>query len=116
MLKGGKIFWFKSEKLDPESIPRGCVDVRVVPSADVRPLCACAFAEERKEFGSFKPLNLTQRDPIRALLQVGKCLSVKGAEDAINKACAFEVRAISELCSLTLVSSQVKALHDRPAE
>lgn len=31
--------------------------------------------------------------------QVGKCLSVKGAEDAINKACAFEV------CSTTSQTS-----------
>lgn len=48
VLKAGKIFWFKSEQLDPSCEPRGAIDV-------------------------------------------SKCLSVKGAEDAINKPFAFEV-------------------------
>lgn len=48
ILKAGKIFWFKSEQIDPTSVPRGVIDV-------------------------------------------SKCLSVKGAEDTINKPCAFEI-------------------------
>lgn len=48
VLKQGKIFWFKSDAVTPESIPRGVVDVN-------------------------------------------KCLSIKGAEDTINKPFAFEI-------------------------
>eukprot|EP00803_Ostreobium_quekettii_P000874 evm.model.scf_2320.1 EVM.evm.TU.scf_2320.1 scf_2320:828-2762(+) len=48
VLKQGKIFWFKSEILNSESIPRG-----VIP--------------------------------------VNTCLSIKGAEDTLNKPHAFEI-------------------------
>jgi hypothetical protein len=48
VLKQGKIFWFKSDVVTPDSVPRGVIDVN-------------------------------------------KCLSIKGAEDTINKAFAFEI-------------------------
>lgn len=48
VLKQGKIFWFKSDVVTPDSVPRGVVEVK-------------------------------------------KCLSIKGAEDIINKPHAFEV-------------------------
>mmetsp|Transcript_28886 Transcript_28886/g.53073 ORF Transcript_28886/g.53073 Transcript_28886/m.53073 type:complete len:137 (-) Transcript_28886:749-1159(-) len=48
VMKGGKIFWFKSEIVTPDSIPRGVIDVN-------------------------------------------NCLSIKGAEDTINKPYAFEI-------------------------
>mmetsp|Transcript_19682 Transcript_19682/g.35142 ORF Transcript_19682/g.35142 Transcript_19682/m.35142 type:complete len:133 (-) Transcript_19682:292-690(-) len=48
VLKQGKIFWFKSDVVTPDSVPRGVIEVR-------------------------------------------SCLSIKGAEDAINKPHAFEV-------------------------
>jgi len=48
VLKQGKIFWFKSDIVTPDSVPRGVIEVR-------------------------------------------KCLSIKGAEDAINKPHAFEI-------------------------
>lgn len=47
-MKQGKIFWFKSDVVTPDSIPRGVIDVN-------------------------------------------KCLSIKGAEDTINKPYAFEI-------------------------
>ncbi|KAG2491125.1 hypothetical protein HYH03_010569 [Edaphochlamys debaryana] len=53
VMKQGKIFWFKSEVVTPDSIPRGVVDVN-------------------------------------------KCLSIKGAEDTINKANAFEISTQTE--------------------
>eukprot|EP00891_Asterochloris_glomerata_P007668 jgi/Astpho2/7668/Aster-02550 len=48
ILKQGKIFWFKSDVVTPDSIPRG-------------------------------------------VIEVNKCLSIKGAEDTINKPHAFEL-------------------------
>lgn len=48
ILKDGKIFWFKSDIIGPNTQPRGIVEVN-------------------------------------------KCLSIKGAEDAINKPHAFEI-------------------------
>ncbi|KAK9811317.1 hypothetical protein WJX72_001679 [[Myrmecia] bisecta] len=48
VLKEGKIFWFKSDIVTPDSTPRG-------------------------------------------VIEVGRCLSIKGAEDAINKPHAFEI-------------------------
>jgi hypothetical protein len=48
VLKQGKIFWFKSDIVTPDSVPRGVIEVK-------------------------------------------KCLSIKGAEDTINKPHAFEV-------------------------
>eukprot|EP00877_Chromochloris_zofingiensis_P002787 jgi/Chrzof1/12509/Cz06g36250.t1 len=48
VLKQGKIFWFKSDVVTPDSVPRGVIEVK-------------------------------------------KCLSIKGAEDAINKPHAFEI-------------------------
>mmetsp|Transcript_3204 Transcript_3204/g.5507 ORF Transcript_3204/g.5507 Transcript_3204/m.5507 type:complete len:148 (+) Transcript_3204:96-539(+) len=53
VLKGGKIFWFKSNVVTQESVPRGCIDVN-------------------------------------------KCLSIKGAEDTINKPCSFEISTHTE--------------------
>mmetsp|Transcript_16907 Transcript_16907/g.46670 ORF Transcript_16907/g.46670 Transcript_16907/m.46670 type:complete len:145 (+) Transcript_16907:1360-1794(+) len=53
VLKQGKIFWFKSDVLTPETIPRGVIDVN-------------------------------------------KCLSIKGAEDTINKPFAFEISTHAE--------------------
>lgn len=48
VLKQGKIFWFKSDVITPDSIPRG-------------------------------------------VIEVNRCLSIKGAEDVINKPFAFEI-------------------------
>lgn len=48
VLKQGKIFWFKSDVITPDSVPRG-------------------------------------------VIEVNRCLSIKGAEDAINKPFAFEI-------------------------
>ncbi|KAI8464766.1 MAG: PH-domain-containing protein [Monoraphidium minutum] len=48
VLKQGKIFWFKSDVVTPDSVPRGVIEVK-------------------------------------------KCLSIKGAEDTINKPHAFEI-------------------------
>jgi len=52
-LKQGKIFWFKSEVVTPDAVPRGVIDVN-------------------------------------------KCLSIKGAEDTINKPFAFEISTQTE--------------------
>jgi len=52
-LKQGKIFWFKSDNVNQESVPRGVIDVN-------------------------------------------KCLSIKGAEDTINKPFAFEISTHTE--------------------
>lgn len=48
VLKDGKIFWFKTDIVNPDTVPRG-------------------------------------------IIEVNKCLSIKGAEDAINKPHAFEI-------------------------
>jgi PH domain len=48
ILKDGKIFWFKSDAVGPDSVPRGVIDVN-------------------------------------------RCLSVKGAEDALGRPHAFEI-------------------------
>mmetsp|Transcript_9831 Transcript_9831/g.24513 ORF Transcript_9831/g.24513 Transcript_9831/m.24513 type:complete len:140 (-) Transcript_9831:487-906(-) len=53
VLKQGKIFWFKSEVVTPDAVPRGVIDVN-------------------------------------------KCLSIKGAEDTINKPFAFEISTQTE--------------------
>ncbi|GAX78029.1 hypothetical protein CEUSTIGMA_g5471.t1 [Chlamydomonas eustigma] len=53
ILKQGKIFWFKTDAVTQETIPRGMIDIN-------------------------------------------KCLSIKGAEDTINKPFAFEVSTNSE--------------------
>eukprot|EP01025_Chloroclados_australasicus_P008259 TRINITY_DN1288_c0_g1_i1.p2 TRINITY_DN1288_c0_g1~~TRINITY_DN1288_c0_g1_i1.p2 ORF type:complete len:136 (-),score=20.39 TRINITY_DN1288_c0_g1_i1:387-794(-) len=53
VLKEGKIFWFKSNILRPDSIPRG-------------------------------------------IIEVSKCLSIKGAEEVINKEFAFEIVTIED--------------------
>lgn len=39
----------------------------------------------------FKEDGVNQSSVPRGVIDVGKCLSVKGAEDALNKPCAFEV-------------------------
>lgn len=51
VLKQGKIFWFKSDSVSPESQPRG-------------------------------------------VIEVNRCLSIKGAEDVLNKPHAFEISTI----------------------
>lgn len=51
-MKDGQIFWFSSDVVTPESVPRGIIDVN-------------------------------------------KCLSIKGAEDALNKPFAFELATSS---------------------
>ncbi|GAB4821952.1 hypothetical protein N2152v2_008998 [Parachlorella kessleri] len=48
MKQDGKIFWFKTDIVNPDTVPRG-------------------------------------------IIEVNKCLSIKGAEDAINKPHAFEI-------------------------
>ncbi|GLC34104.1 hypothetical protein PLESTF_000169000 [Pleodorina starrii] len=53
VMKQGKIFWFKSDVVTPDSVPRGVIDVN-------------------------------------------KCLSIKGAEDTLNKANAFEISTHAE--------------------
>jgi len=53
VLKQGKIFWFKSDVITPDSQPRG-------------------------------------------VIEVNKCLSIKGAEDRVNKAHAFEISTVEE--------------------
>jgi hypothetical protein len=53
ILKQGKIFWFMSDAVTQETIPRGVIDIN-------------------------------------------KCLSIKGAEDTINKPFAFEVSTNSD--------------------
>ncbi|GBF91699.1 hypothetical protein Rsub_04003 [Raphidocelis subcapitata] len=53
VLKQGKIFWFKSDVVTPDSVPRGIIEVK-------------------------------------------KCLSIKGAEDTINKPHAFEISTVDD--------------------
>mmetsp|Transcript_16537 Transcript_16537/g.56350 ORF Transcript_16537/g.56350 Transcript_16537/m.56350 type:complete len:151 (+) Transcript_16537:406-858(+) len=53
VLKQGKIFWFKSDAVTKDSVPRGILDV-------------------------------------------SKCLTVRGAEDTLNKATAFEISSRKE--------------------
>lgn len=53
ILKQGRIFWFKTEHVSPDSVPRGIIEVE-------------------------------------------KCLSIKGAEDIINKPHAFEISTNAE--------------------
>ena len=48
VMKQGRLFWFKSNDVGPDSQPRGCIDV-------------------------------------------AKCLSIKGAEEQLNRAHAFEI-------------------------
>lgn len=62
MLKGGKIFWFKSEVVTPDSQPRGVIDV-------------------------------------------SKCLSIKGAEDTLNKPYAFEISTIDNASQFFIADS-----------
>lgn len=67
VLKQGKIFWFKTEFVTPESIPRGVIDVN-------------------------------------------KCLSIKGAEDTVNKPFAFEVSTNNE--SMFFIAESEKEKED----
>jgi hypothetical protein len=53
ILKQGRIFWFKTEYVTPDSVPRGIIEVE-------------------------------------------KCLSIKGAEDVVNKPHAFEISTNSD--------------------
>eukprot|EP00879_Flechtneria_rotunda_P021647 GHRR01022816.1.p2 GENE.GHRR01022816.1~~GHRR01022816.1.p2 ORF type:complete len:152 (+),score=14.48 GHRR01022816.1:206-661(+) len=63
VLKQGKIFWFKSDVVTPDSVPRGVIEVR-------------------------------------------KCLSIKGAEDAINKPHAFEISTTD--CNMFFIADSDK--------
>ena len=67
-MKEGKIFWFSSDVVTPESIPRGCIDVN-------------------------------------------KCLSIKGAEDTLNKPFAFEL-ATSNFTSMFFIADTEKEKED----
>jgi hypothetical protein len=67
VLKQGKIYWFKSDVVTPDSIPRGVIEVK-------------------------------------------KCLSIKGAEDAINKPHAFEVSTTD--CSMFFIADSDKEKED----
>jgi hypothetical protein len=37
------------------------------------------------------PCTVVKNTPPRGLIEVNRCLSIKGAEDTINKPCAFEI-------------------------
>ncbi|KAK9844674.1 hypothetical protein WJX74_005362 [Apatococcus lobatus] len=67
VLKQGKIFWFKSDIVSPESIPRG-------------------------------------------VIEVNRCLSIKGAEDTINKPFAFEISTIDD--SMFFIADSEKEKED----
>ena len=67
-MKEGKIFWFSSDTVTPESIPRGVIDVN-------------------------------------------KCLSIKGAEDTLNKPFAFEL-ATSSFASMFFIADSEKEKED----
>eukprot|EP00879_Flechtneria_rotunda_P002920 GHRR01003137.1.p2 GENE.GHRR01003137.1~~GHRR01003137.1.p2 ORF type:complete len:138 (+),score=32.07 GHRR01003137.1:206-619(+) len=67
VLKQGKIFWFKSDVVTPDSVPRGVIEVR-------------------------------------------KCLSIKGAEDAINKPHAFEISTTD--CNMFFIADSDKEKED----
>jgi len=54
VLKGGKMFWFKTEEVLPSSIPRG-------------------------------------------VIEVSKCLSIKGAEDVVRRPHAFELSTTEDV-------------------
>jgi hypothetical protein len=67
VLKQGKIFWFKSDIVDPDSVPRG-------------------------------------------VIEVNKCLSIKGAEDVLNKPHAFELSTTED--SMFFIAETVKEKED----
>lgn len=70
--------------MNQSSVPRGVIDVRRRVLLLSLLLVSSSGLETRL---------LTRRAALRRM-QVGKCLSVKGAEDALNKPCAFEVRRV----------------------
>merc|ERR1711934_69426 len=78
ILKQGKIFWFKTEEVGPVSW-----DQRP-PSLVARlvPLCS-RFPR-------------SQTSIPRGVVDISRCLSIKGAEDVINKAHAFELSTNTE--------------------
>lgn len=67
VLKQGKIFWFKSDIVQPDSQPRG-------------------------------------------VIEVNKCLSIKGAEDVLNKPHAFELSTTED--SMFFIADTVKEKED----
>jgi hypothetical protein len=55
----------------------------------------------------FVPVLVTRQDSIpRGVIEVKKCLSIKGAEDAINKPHAFEVSTTD--CSMFFIADSDK--------
>ena len=103
VLKDGKILWFKSDQVDEQSVPRGCIDVSCLPATHVHGsliccwgLCgtapACGTAHCVCFVAVSSPIWAGLEQDAPGIAQVSKCLSVKGAEDAINKQCAFEAR------------------------
>lgn len=66
-MKQGKIFWFKSDIVHPDSQPRG-------------------------------------------VIEVNKCLSIKGAEDILNKPHAFELSTTED--SMFFIAETVKEKED----
>lgn len=83
-MKQGKIFWFKSDVLTPDSIPRGVIDVRARARG-----CRVTALQPQHPLPTAHLLN-------SSYTQVNKCLSIKGAEDTINKANAFEISTQTE--------------------
>jgi hypothetical protein len=101
VMKQGKIFWFKSDMVTPDSIPRGVIDVgpRRLGLRSLCPGCAqlraptegARLARQACGKGPCLPNRLRPPAP-----QVNKCLSIKGAEDTINKPNAFEISTHTE--------------------
>lgn len=101
VLKQGKLFWFKSDVVTPDSVPRGVIEVGLFPpspppshgspplgGSELQQLghCGNTTATDRQQRS---PLPLPSRLPPPP--QVSKCLSIKGAEDSLNKPHAFEL-------------------------
>ena len=51
----------------------------------------------------------------RGVIEVNKCLSIKGAEDRVNKAHAFEISTVEESMFFIADSDKVRAQIDAPA-
>lgn len=103
MLKQGKIFWFKSDVVTPVSeaslAGRGashataclqqlaCFLLHGVITK--HPIFNGTHCTQRAAAHHFTPP--TQDSVPRGVIEVKRCLSIKGAEDAINKPHAFEI-------------------------
>jgi hypothetical protein len=83
VLKDGKLFWFKTDALGPVrmnvqqnhlQLEGECVGGVLYPIPTQLP-----------------PHSFLQSTQPRGIVEINKCLSIKGAEDTINKAHAFEV-------------------------